>query len=481
MNFKMVIQTLGRMLVVLGALLLLPALVSLGYGEACFYAFLFTAVGSAAAGFLLTKLFRPRSQTIYAREGFAIVALVWLIMGAVGALPFVLSGEVPSYADAFFETVSGFTTTGASVLSGLEDMSRGLLFWRSFSHWIGGMGVLVFIMAIVPKVSDRSIHILRAEMPGPVVGKLLPRVKDTAKILYLIYIVLTVAETGFLLAGGLSPFESTVTAFGTAGTGGFSVRSDGLAAYSPYLQWVVAVFMMLFGINFNLFYLILIRRFKSAFKSTELWVYFGVIAVSTALIASNVRFPSFGDTVRHAFFTVSSLVTTTGYATTDFNLWPNFSRALIFLLLFVGGCAGSTAGGLKMSRVILLCKMIAREFRRMLHPRAVQTVKTEGKTVDEMTLNGIAVYFALYMFGMAAFFLGISLLEPSFDFETNLSAVVSCFNNVGPGLADVGPMGGYGAYSDVSKYLLSGAMLLGRLEIFPLLFVFFPSTWHREK
>ncbi|MBQ8868323.1 MAG: TrkH family potassium uptake protein [Oscillospiraceae bacterium] len=480
MNRRMIFYTLGKLLIALSALLVLPLAVSIYYKESCTLAFLITAAISLVMGLLLSKLLKPASHVIYAREGFAIVALVWLSMSAIGALPFVISGEIPSFADAFFETVSGFTTTGASILRDVESMSHGLLFWRSFTHWIGGMGVLVFVMALLPNVSDRSIHILRAEVPGPIVGKLVPRIKDTAKILYIIYIVLTVIQVIFLLAGGMSLFDSLLHAFGTAGTGGFSIKADGLAGYSPYLQWVIAIFMLIFGVNFNLYYFILIRKAKMAFQSRELWCYLGIVVVAVTAICINIypMYENFAEVLRQAVFQVSSIITTTGYATTDFNLWPAFSKGVLFVLLFVGACAGSTAGGLKISRVMLVFKIIGREIRRLIHPRSVAKVKLEGKSVDEATLDGVTTYFAVYMIGIIATFLVLSA-EP-FGIETNFSAAVSCFNNVGPGFAGVGPMSSYADYSAFSKIVMSLAMLLGRLEIYPLLIVFIPSFWKKD-
>ena len=484
MNLKMVVQTIGRMFMLLAALMVLPLVCAMIYGEwHTVTSFTYPILGSLVAGFALTRFVKVKNPVIYAKEGFAIVTLAWLTVSAVGALPFVISGGIPSYVDAFFETVSGLTTTGASLLENVEALDHGLLFWRSFTHWIGGMGVLVFIMAIVPNVSDRSIHILRAEMPGPVVGKLVPRLKDTAKILYLLYIALTVLEVIMLLLGGMPLFDSLVHSFGTAGTGGFGIRSDSIASYSPYLQWVIGVFMLLFGINFNLYYLILIGRVKEVFKSTELYVYLGIVLSATTIFTVNTYhlFNNLPETIRTAFFQTASLLTTTGYATTDFNQWPGLSRGLVFLLLFSGGCAGSTAGGLKLARVILLFKQSFRDFVRMAHPRSVKRIHMEGKSTDEATVAGVSSYFGLYMICILFCFLLLSLFDPQLDFETQLTASVSCFNNVGPGLSLVGPCGNYAMYSAWSKLVLSAAMLLGRLEIYPLILAFLPSTWRRER
>ena len=473
MNYKMIFRTLGHVLVVEAALLLLPALVSLIYAEACLWAILATAGITLFAGLLLSFFCKKASPVIYAKEGFAIVALCWIVMSAFGALPFVISKEIPNYIDAFFEIVSGFTTTGATILTDVEKISKGLLFWRSFSHWIGGMGVLVFVMAIMPKISDRSMHILRAEMPGHSVGKLVPKAKSTARILYLIYIALTLIEVIMLLCGGMDLFESMVHSFGTAGTGGFSVKNTGLAEYSPYCQIVITVFMLLFGINFNLFYLLLIRRAKSVFRSEELWTYLGIFAASTVVIAANIfgRFGNLSEAFRHSAFQVSSVMTTTGYTTVGFNGWPDLSKAILLILMMIGACGGSTGGGLKVSRLVLLVKLVAREFRKMLHPSSVRTVRFEGKQVDEQTLSSVTGYFALYMLCMLTVFLLISF-EP-FGFESNFGIAVSSFNNIGPGFA--ASYSNCAAYSAFSKLVLSFSMLLGRLEIFPLLITFSPS------
>ena len=476
----MILNTVGLMLKVEAALLLLPAIAALIYGESCLWSILISAAISLAAGFALTLLSRPKSQVIYAREGFITVALAWVAVSAVGALPFYISREIPSYIDAFFETVSGFTTTGASILANVEVMSRGLLFWRSFTHWVGGMGVLVFVMALVPSVTDRSIHIMRAEMPGPVVGKLMPRARDTASILYKIYVGMTLAQIVLMWAGGMPLFESIVHAFGTAGTGGFGVKADSIAGYSPYLQWVITVFMLLFGINFNLYYLLLIRRFRAAAQSSECWYYLGIVGVCIALITVNIlpMYANFREALRLSAFQVASIVTTTGYATADFNLWPQFSKAILLLLMIVGACAGSTGGGLKVSRAVMLFKTVGREIRHLLHPRSVNSVRFEGKHVDGATLKSVSSYFAIYIICILAICLILSL-EP-FDLETNLSATLACFNNIGPGLAAVGPASNYAAYSPLSKLVLSLAMLLGRLEIYPLLLTLIPTTWIRK-
>lgn len=477
MNRKMVFYTTGKILIIEGLLMLLPLLVSITYGESSWLSFVIAIAAALFSGTLLSVISKPKSTVIYAKEGFAIVALAWIVMSLIGALPFIISGEIPNFADAFFETVSGLTTTGASIVTDYGKLSHGILFWRSFTHWIGGMGVLVFMMAVIPTVTDRSMHIIRAEMPGPIVGKLVPKAKETAKILYLIYIVMTAVEMIFLLCGGMPLFESAVYSFGTAGTGGLSVSAEGIGGYSPYIQWVIAIFMLLFGINFNLYYLILIKRFKSAVKSTELWFYFGIIAVASIIIGINIYslYGNITETVRTSFFQVTSIITTTGYSTADFNLWPNLSKGIIFALLFMGGCAGSTAGGLKLSRVIILLKMIRGEIRHLLHPRSVNAIKLEGKVIDNETKSSVSTYFIMYCMCIAVTFLLISF-EP-FGFETNLTAAATCFNNVGPGFAGVGPTAGFSEYSVFSKLVLTFSMLLGRLEVFPVLIAMTPSTW----
>ncbi len=483
MNRKMVFRTTGQIVLLEAALLLLPTLVSFYYREACAKYFILTIAAALAVGLLFVAATRTQNRVIYAREGFIITTLSWVLLSAIGALPFYLSGEIPSYVDAFFETVSGFTTTGASILPNVELLSRGLLFWRSFTHWIGGMGVLVLMMAILPPGdgdSGRSIHIMRAEMPGPVVGKLVPRIRETAKILYMIYIFMTALQIVLLVIGGMPFFDSIIHAFGTAGTGGFGIKSDSIAGYNAYLQWVITVFMLLFGVNFNIYYLLLIKNFRSALRSTELWCYFGIVCVSVTVITINIlpMYRGFGESLRSAAFQVASIITTTGFATTDFDLWPQLSKGILFLLMIIGACAGSTGGGMKVSRVVILVRNARQHLARMLHPRSVRVVHFEGKPVEKTTLEGLSTYVTLYFIMIFLGFL-ILCLEP-FDFETNLSAIVSCFNNIGPGFGAVGPAMSYAEYSVVSKLVLSAAMLLGRLEIIPILIAISPSTWLKK-
>ncbi len=480
MNYKMIFNMVGKITLLEAILLLLPACVSIIYGESSFLAFLLTACLAAVLGVLLLIFTKSKDKIIFAREGFVTVAFAWIVLSIVGALPFIFSGEIPSFADAFFETVSGFTTTGASILKNVEALSHGSLFWRSFTHWIGGMGVLVFVMAIIPADSGRSMHIMRAEMPGPVVGKLVPKIKETAKILYLIYIALTLIEIIFLLCGGVNLFESIVYSLGTAGTGGFSIKNSGLSQYSSYVQWVITAFMLIFGVNFNIYYLLIIKKFKTALKSGELWVYIALFLISTALISYDIRmlYPNAAEAIKHAAFQVSSIVTTTGYSTADFNLWPALSKGMIFLLMFIGGCAGSTAGGFKISRAMLVFKTIRNSIRHMIHPRSVDSVLMEGKSVDSETIKGSAIYTCLYFLCMGAIFFLLSF--DRFNIETNATATISCFNNVGPGLGAVGPALSYADYSSFSKLVLSVAMLLGRLEIYPLLIALSPLTWTKK-
>ena len=481
MNRKMVFYTVGNIALVEAALLLLPALVALIYLEKSGFSFLITATLSLAVGMFFILFFKPQSRLIYAKEGFAIVAYAWLMMSAIGALPFVLGGAIPSYVDAFFETVSGFTTTGASILTDVESLDKCMLFWRSFTHWIGGMGVLVLVTAVVPNIADRSLNILKAEMPGPTVGKLVPRSRDTAKILYWIYFGMTAILTVLLIAGGMPIFDSIVHAFGTAGTGGFGIKADSIASYSPYLQWVITVFMFLFAINFNLYYLMLIRKFRAVFKSDELWFFCALVLFCIGAITVDILplYETFEEAIRLSAFQVCTIVSTTGYATADFNLWPGLSKALLLILMFIGGCAGSTGGGLKAARVVILFKSIKKELKRLLHPRSVKAVMSEGKKLDDETLNGVTSYFAVYTLCIIAVFVLLSF-EP-FDFETNFTASVACFNNIGPGFGAVGPASSFADYSGFSKIILSFAMLLGRLEVFPLLLGLNPLIWKRSK
>lgn len=479
MNYKMVIYTIGRVVLLEAALLVLPMVVSLLYGENCALSFALTIVVALATGALLTLLCRGEHGSSSIKDGFMIVALTWIVLSAIGALPFVFSGEIPRYVDAFFETVSGFTTTGATILPDVEALSKGMLFWRSFTHWIGGMGILVFVVMLL-KTPDRSINILKAEMPGPTVDKLAPKSKDTARILYLLYIVLTVAEIVFLLLGGMSLFDSVVHALSTAGTGGFGTYNASAANFSPYIQWVLTIFMFLFGVNFNLYYLLLLGRVRDFLHNTELKVYMGIVLVSVAVITVDILplYQSVSVSLRQAAFQVAAIMTTTGFVSADFTVWTPLSKALLLMLMFVGGCAGSTAGGLKVSRVAILCKMIRRDLRHTLRPRMVDVIKMDGRRLEEQTAHSVAVYFALYMLCVGGLLLCLSCSP--FDLETNLFATVSCFNNVGPGFGMAGPVGNYSPYSPVMKLFLCAGMLLGRLEIYPMLLLFVPAAWRKK-
>lgn len=481
MNRKMVWSMIGRIILLEAVLLLAPLALSLVYHDQGTLPLLITVGIALAVGFGLSLLCRTKNQVIYSKEGFLITAVAWLIVSAIGALPFWISGQIPSYIDAFFETVSGFTTTGASILTNVEAMCRSLLFWRSFTHWMGGMGVLVLMVALLPNLSGRTIHVLRAEMPGPTMDKLVPRLRDTARILYLLYIVLTALELILLIAGGMPLFDSAIHALGTAGTGGFSLRGDSLGSYSPYLQWVVAVFMMLFGVNFNLYYLLVIRKFRSILRSEEFWTYIAIVLVSTLAITLNILplYQNAAEATRHAFFQVTSISSTTGFSSVNFDVWPEASRTILTILMFIGACAGSTAGGLKVSRVVLLFKLIRRELRYLLHPRSVGVIRFEGKPVEKTTLSSVGTYFALYMVLFVLFLLAVCF-QPGYDFTTNFTAVAACFNNIGPGLNFVGPAASYAGYTPILKLVLSFAMLFGRLELYPLLLTLSPSTWTKK-
>ena len=476
MNIRMIGFVLGRILLVEAGLLTLPLAVALLYREPAM-PWLITMAALVVCGALLSFR-KPERTALYAKDGFAAVALVWLLMSAFGALPFVLSGDILHYVDAFFETVSGFTTTGASILPAVEPLSRGSLFWRSFTHWVGGMGVLVFVMAILPMSDGHTMHILRAEMPGLTAGKLVSRMSDTAKILYGIYFVMTAVMILLLVLGGMDLFDACIHAFGTAGTGGFSSRNASVGAYnSAYIDIVTGIGMLAFGVNFNLYFFLLVRRFREVLRSEELWVYLGIVAASTAAIAANILslYDSVGTALRHTFFQVSSVITTTGYATVDFGQWPVFSKTVLVLLMFVGGCAGSTAGGLKVTRIVTLAKAAVMDMRKMLHPNAVINVRMEGRALPEKQVRGVQAYLSIYILILCGSWLLLSLA--GFDELTTFTAVVTCINNVGPGLNMVGPTGNFGFFAPWAKLLLSFDMLAGRLELFPMLLLFAPSIW----
>ena len=472
---------IGRILLTEAALLMLPTAVAAVYGEAVL-PFLIPALLLAVIGLAL-GLRSPKRSSLYARDGFAVVALAWVLMSVFGALPFVISGDIPHFVDAFFETVSGFTTTGASILTEIEPLGRGVLFWRSFTHWVGGMGVLVFVMAILPMSAGdgHGMHLMRAEVPGPSVGKLVSRMGDTAKILYGIYLALTLLEIALLLLGGMPLFDACIHAFGTAGTGGFSSRNLSVGAYdSAYFDVVIGVFMLLFGVNFNLYYFLLIKRFRDVFRSEELRAYLLIVGVAVAAIAADIVhiYGTVGRSLRYAFFQVASIITTTGYATADFNTWPVFSQAILVILMFIGACAGSTGGGIKVARVVILCKTSLGDMRKMLHPNAVTTVRFEGKPLTDRTIRSVHLFLTVYILIFTVSVLLLSL--DRFDLTTTFTAVAACINNIGPGLEVVGPMGNYAQFSPAAKLLLSFDMLVGRLEIFPMLLLFAPSIWKRR-
>ncbi len=480
MNYKQIGKLIARIILIEGVFML-PALgIALFGGETAAAKSLLITVGIIAClSGLLWLLCRREQGQFGPREGLVCVAASWVVMSLLGCLPFLISGAIPKFIDAFFEIVSGFTTTGASVLTDVESMPKSLLYWRSFSHWIGGMGVLVFLLAVTPVGGEKgfTMHLLRAESPGPEVGKLVPKMRHTATILYLIYIAMTLLNIAFLLFGGMPLFDALCTAFGTAGTGGFGIKNDSMASYSAYIQWVTAVFMFLFGANFSCYYLLLLRQIKGVFKDEELRLYIGIAVLVMILITVNILplYEHFSESVRHAAFQVSSVMTTTGFSTTDFGMWPGLSKGLLMMLMVIGACAGSTGGGLKVARLLLLWKSLRRNVRQTLNPRKVMVVRSGDRIVDEKTLTNTSSYLAAYVIIIVAGYLLISLDTGSV--ETSLSAVLACFNNIGPGLAAVGPMCNYGWLSPLSKSVLCLLMLAGRLEIFPILILFSRSTW----
>ncbi len=482
MNKRIVIRLVSYILILEAVLMVIPMVVSAIYGEGeVTGAFILSIVISIVTGACLYSV-RPHDKVIYAKEGFLAVALSWIFLSVFGSLPFLLSGAIPNFFTALFETASGFTTTGATALTDVEALGYGLLFWRSFTHWIGGMGVLVFVLVILPLGGDRNMHLMRAEVPGPTAGKLVPRMKDTAKILYGIYLSLTILEIVILFIGKMPLFDCFINAFGCAGTGGFSNWNNGIAHYnSAYAEIVMGVFMLIFGINFNLYYMILIRRMKSFFKNEELRVYLAVVCFAVLTIALNIkaRYEDFGTALRHAFFHVSSIITTSGFTTDNYENWGSYAQMLLFLLMLLGACAGSTAGGLKVSRVMLLFRNAKRGIHRLIHPRSIEIVHIDGKMQEETVLQESGVYLTIYCFIMVASMLVIA--ADGFDIKTNISTVVTCFNNVGPGFGAVGPTGNFASYSWWAKLILTFDMLAGRLEIFPILILFAPSFWHRAR
>lgn len=481
MNYRMMGKFISRILMV-EAVFMLPALLISVYHQEkkTIFGFLTGMVITLGTALLLYLLCRKARKGFYAREGLVCVGASWIVMSLLGCLPFYFSGEIPRFVDALFETVSGFTTTGASILPEVETLSMGNLYWRSFTHWLGGMGVLVFVLAIGrgrEKSDGYTMHLLRAESPGPKVEKLVPKMKDSAKILYFIYVFMTILNVVFLLIGKMPLFDAVCTAFGTAGTGGFGIKNDSIAGYSPYLQNVCTVFMLLFGVNFSCYYMLAIRQVKNVFKDEELRFYLGTVLASVLLIVWNVRglYGTMEETARHVAFQVSSIITTTGFATTDFDLWPSFSKAILLGLMIIGACAGSTGGGFKCGRALLLIKSLRRNVRQILHPRKVQVVRVNGQMVTERVLDNTNAYLAAYAFIIVFSFIVISI--DGFSPMTNFSAVLACFNNIGPGIESVGPTCSFGGYSLLSKLMLIVDMLAGRLEIFPILILFSRSTW----
>lgn len=459
----------------------LPALVGFIYREVNGLYFLGVGIVLLLFGVLIVHK-KPSKMNMYQKEGFASTALSWLLLSFTGALPFFLSGEIKNFEDALFETVSGFTTTGASVVTNVEGLSHCMNFWRCFSIWLGGMGVLVFLLAIIPKVGgQQNMYLMKAESPGPIFGKVMPKIRDYAAVLYSIYFGLTVLEFIFLLCGGMDVFDAINVSMSTAGTGGFGIHNAGIAAYdSYYLQTVIAVFMLLFGINFSFYLLLLAKKFKQSFHITEVWVYLGIVIIATLIIAINISslYPSAYDSVHNSFFYVTSILTTTGFSISDANQWPGFSQAIIILITFVGACAGSTGGGFKISRIIILLKEVKKELALIVHPHTIHYIKMDGKKVSHETVRNVSIFFIIYV---AIFFIGFIIISfDNFDFQTNFTAIAATLNNTGPGLSMVGPTGNYAAFSPLSKYVLSFIMIAGRLELFPLILLFFPAAWKRN-
>ena len=481
MNYRIMGKFLSRILLVEAVFMIPALLISMFYGEEdSMLGFGCSILLILLVAVVLGLFSKGSTRAFFAKEGLVCVGVSWIVMSLMGCLPFWISREIPSFIDALFETVSGFTTTGSSILSEIESMSKGLLYWRSFTHWLGGMGVLVFVLALGMGSDGKSgftMHLLRAESPGPSVGKLVPKMRTTATILYAIYIALTALNIMFLLFGGIPIFDAVCTAFGTAGTGGFGIKNDSIAGYSPYIQNVCTVFMMLFGVNFSCYYMLLIRQVKNVIRDEELRFYLGTALVSTALIAWNVSgmYDSFSETLRHAAFQVASIMTTTGFATTDFDLWPSFSKAILLVLMLIGASAGSTGGGMKCGRLLLIFKSIRRNIKKVMNPQKVQVVKVNGEMISEKVLDNIGGYLAAYVMITVVSFLLISL--DGFSITTNISAVVACFNNIGPGFEAVGPTANFGDFGCFSKLVLIVDMLAGRLEIFPILILFTGSAW----
>ncbi|MBO5416160.1 MAG: TrkH family potassium uptake protein [Clostridia bacterium] len=479
MNYRMTGYLLGIIMLIEAALMILPLTVAIIYGESIFPFLITIAILLVIS--LPLAIFKPKNSRIFAKEGFVTVAAGWILLSAFGALPFVISEAIPNYIDAFFETVSGFTTTGASILTEIESLPKGILFWRSLTHWIGGMGVLVFILAILPSSGGQTIRLMRAEVPGPTKGKLVPKMKHTALILYGIYFVLTIIQIIALLLCRMPIYDAVVTSFATAGTGGFSVLNNSIAGYNnPAAEWVIAIFMFIFGVNFNLYFFILIGKIKDVIKSEEFRAYAMLCVTAVTVIAINTAysFERLGDCIRASFFQVITIMSTTGFATVNYDNWPELSKAILVLLMIVGACAGSTAGGLKVSRILILFKSMIREIRHMLRPNSVNVIRLDGEPISDETSHSATSYLSIYVTLVALSALAISV--DGFSLETNLTATLACINNIGPGLAAVGPAGNFSGYSYFSKIVLSLAMLIGRLEIMPMIILFSPMTWKKR-
>ena len=479
MNYAIILYILGCVLKFESAFLVLPMLVGFLYGETSAAAYLVIAAICLILGLLLTRK-KPSSPNLYTRDGFVAVSLSWIIMSIFGAVPFVLTGEIPSYVDALFETISGFTTTGASILSNVEALSHANLFWRSFTHWIGGMGVFVFIMVILPLMGGSTMNLMKAESPGPSVSKLVPHVKDTAKILYGIYIGITLCEVTLLCAFGMSLFDALTTTFGTVGTGGFGIKNDSLGGYTPAIQNTVTIFMILSGINYTAFFFLLSGKLKDMFKIEEVRWYLGTILIAAAFITYDIRgmYGSLHEALRHSFFQVGSIITTTGFSTADFDLWPEMSKCILVILMFAGACAGSTGGGIKISRLMILFKSIHKELSILIHPRQVKKIRMDGRAVEHEVVRSTNVFLAIYFIVLMTSTLLISVDE--FNFTTNFTAVVATLNNIGPGLDLVGPTQNFSIFSGFSKFVLMFDMLAGRLELFPMMILMMPATWKRS-
>lgn len=475
MNTRMIRITLGHILKLEAAFMLLPCIVALIYKEMSGIYFLYVAIAEVIIGFLLTSFRKPTVKTFYLKDGCITTALGWIVLSFFGCLPFYFSGEIPHFTDALFETISGFTTTGTTILEDVEALSYNMLFWRSFTHWLGGMGVLVFLLAIIPLSGGSNINLMRAESPGPSVGKLVPKIRNTSQILYFIYFGMTVAEAIFLLIGGMPLFDAITTALGTAGTGGFGIKNDSIASYAPHLQWIITIFMILFGVNFNAYFLLFFGSIKKALKVEEVRAYFGVIFAAGAFIAFNIYKTCEGvfDAITKSFFQVASVITTTGFGTTDFNSWPEPSRLIMVLLMFVGACAGSTGGGIKISRFMIVLKNVKKEFLTYIHPKSVKKIQLEGKPVEHEVIRSVNVYFVTFacLFVLSLFIISFE----GYDLITSFTAVTATINNIGPGLGRAA--GNFSFFSDLSKYVFMFDMLAGRLELFPMLILFHPTIW----